>query len=152
MQQGELTLADGLLRHVIQLERAQKNLGTMRSLCQELARTDEQLPNLDAGRWLAETERMEQEEGTQFVNIRKKDTRKRYVGPVVAAAVFVGLMAGIIGLILWAISLDPADAPPLWLLLILIAVPSAVIVGVLLALWQRLKQIQGGEEDAASKY
>lgn len=37
MQQGELTLADGLLRHVIQLERAQKNLGTMRSLCQELA-------------------------------------------------------------------------------------------------------------------
>lgn len=152
MQQGELTLADGLLRHVIQLERAQKNLGTMRSLCQELARTDEQLPNLDAGRWLAEMERMEQEEGTQFVNIRKKDTRKRYVGPVVAAAVFVGLMAGIIGLILWAISLDPADAPPLWLLLILIAVPSAVIVGVLLALWQRLKQIQGGEEDAASKY
>ena len=91
MQQGELTLADGLLRHVIQLERAQKNLGTMRSLCQELARTDEQLPNLDAGRWLAEMERMEQEEGTQFVNIRKKDTRKRYVGPVVAAAVFVGL-------------------------------------------------------------
>lgn len=141
-----------LLRHVIQLERAQKNLGTMRSLCQELARTDEQLPNLDAGRWLAEMERMEQEEGTQFVNIRKRDTRKRYVGPVVAAAVFVGLMAGIIGLILWAISLDPADAPPLWLLLILIAVPSAVIVGVLLALWQRLKQIQGGEEDAASKY
>ena len=152
MQQGELTLADGLLRQVIQLERAQKNLGTMRSLCQELARTDEQLPNLDAGRWLAEMERMEQEEGTQFVNIRKRDTRKRYVGPVVAAAVFVGLMAGIIGLILWAISLDPADAPPLWLLLILIAVPSAVIVGVLLALWQRLKQIQGGEEDAASKY
>ena len=151
MQQGELTLADGLLRHVIQLERAQKNLGTMRSLCQELARTDEQLPNLDAGRWLAEMERMEQEEGNQFVNIRKKDTRKRYVGPVVAAAVFVGLMAGIIGLILWAISLDPADAPPLWLL-ILIAVPSAVIVGVLLALWQRLKQIQGREEDAASKY
>ena len=89
MQQGELTLADGLRRHMIQLERAQKNLGTMRSLCQELARTDEQLPNLDAGRWLAEMERMEQEEGTQFVNIRKKDTRKRHVGPVVAAAVIL---------------------------------------------------------------
>lgn len=28
----------------------------------------------------------------------------------------------------------------------------AVIVGVLLALWQRIKQIKGGEEDAASKY
>ena len=63
MQLGELTLADGLRRHDVRLERAQKNLGTMRSLCQELARTDEQLPNLDAGRWLAEVERMEQELG-----------------------------------------------------------------------------------------
>ena len=152
MQLGELTLADGLRRHDVRLERAQKNLGTMRSLCQELARTDEQLPNLDAGRWLVEVERMEQEEGTQFVNIRKKDTAKRYIGPVVAALVSVVLMAGIIGLILWVIALDPAGAPPLWLLLLLMAIPAAVIVGVLLALWQRVKQIQGGEEDAASKY
>ena len=152
MQQGDLTLADVLRRHMIQLERAQKNLGTMRSLCQELAKTDEQLPNLDAGRWLAEMERMEQEEGTQFVNIRKKDTIRRYVGPVAAALVFVALMSGVIGLILWAFAVDPADAPPLWLLLLLIAIPGAVIVGVLLALWQRLKQIQGGEADAASKY
>ena len=152
MQLGELTLSDGLRRHDIQLERAQKNLGTMRSLCQELSRSDEQLPSLDAGRWLAEMERMEQEEGTQFVNIRKKDTKKRYVGPVVAAVVAVTLMAGIIGLILWAVAVDPADAPPLWLLAVLMAIPAAVIVGVLLALWQRVKQIQGGEEDAASKY
>ena len=152
MQQGDLTLADGLRRHMIQLERAPKNLGTMRSLCQELAKTDEQLPNLDAGRRLAEMERMEQEEGTQFVNIRKKDTIRRYVGPVAAALVFAALMSGVIGLILWAFAVDPADAPPLWLLLLLIAIPGAVIVGVLLALWQRLKQIQGGEEDAASKY
>lgn len=152
MQQGELTLADGLRRHMIQLERAQKNLGTMRSLCQELAKTDEQLPSLDAGRWLVEMERMEQEEGTQFMNIRNRDTIKRYVGPVAAALVFVVLMGGLIGLILWALTLDPADAPPLALLIFLIAIPAAVIVGVLLALWQRVKQIRGGEEDAASKY
>ena len=119
---------------------------------QELARAEEPFSSLDAGRWLAEVERMEQEEGTQFVNIRKKDTAKRYIGPVVAALVSVVLMAGIIGLILWVIALDPAGAPPLWLLLLLMAIPAAVIVGVLLALWQRVKQIQGGEEDAASKY
>ena len=37
MQQGTLTLTDGVRRHIIQLERAQDNLATMRSLCQELA-------------------------------------------------------------------------------------------------------------------
>ena len=34
----------------------------------------------------------------------------------------------------------------------LIALPAVVILGVLLALFQRFKQIRGGEEDAAAKY
>lgn len=50
MQQGTLTLTDGVRRHIIQLERAQDNLATMRSLCQELAESGEQLASLDAGR------------------------------------------------------------------------------------------------------
>ena len=94
MQQGALTLTDGLRRHMIQLEREQENLATIRSLCQELAEAGEQLPTLDADRWLTEMARMEQEEGTRFVNIHKKGTTNRYIGPVVAAVVFVALMAG----------------------------------------------------------
>ena len=47
MQQGTLTLTDGVRRHIIQLERAQDNLATMRSLCQELAESGEQLASLD---------------------------------------------------------------------------------------------------------
>ena len=59
MQQGTLTLTDGVRRHIIQLERTQDNLATMRSLCQELAESGEQLASLDAGRWLEKMERME---------------------------------------------------------------------------------------------
>ena len=79
MQQGTLTLTDGVRRHIIQLERAQDNLATMRSLCQELAESGEQLASLDAGRWLEKMERME-EGGTQFMNIRKNDIVTRYGG------------------------------------------------------------------------
>ena len=49
-------------------------------------------------------------------------------------------------------TVEPAEAPPLGLMLFLLAIPGVVIIGVLLALWQRIKQIRGGEEDAASKY
>ena len=152
MQQGALTLTDGLRRHIIQLEREQENRATIRSLCQELAEAGEQLPTLDAERWLSEMERMEQEEGTRFVNIHKKDTMTHYIGPVVAALVFVGLMAGLIVLMVWGLTVDPEEAPPLPLMIFLIAMPAVVIIGVLLALYQRIKQIQGGEEDAAAKY
>ncbi|MEQ2457407.1 MerR family transcriptional regulator [Flavonifractor hominis] len=152
MQRGTLTLTDGVRRHIIQLEREQENLSTMRSLCQRLAEADVPLAALDAEAWLAEMERMEEEEGTQFVNIRKHDTITRYAGPVIAAAVFIALMAGLIVLMVWAALTAPAEAPPLGLMIFLVAVPGVIIIGVLLALWQRIKQIQGGEEDAASKY
>ncbi len=151
MQQGVLTLDDGLRRHIIQLEREQANLATIRTLCQTLADTGQQLAGLDADRWLAEMARMEGE-GTRFVNIRKKDTVTRYAGPVIAALVFIALMAGLIVLMAWGLTVDPEDAPPLGLLIFLIAIPGVLIIGVLLALWQRIRQIQGGEEDAASKY
>ena len=151
MQQGILTLDDGLRRHIIQLEREQANLSTIRSLCQTLADAGEQLVCLDAGRWLDEMDRMEQE-GTRFVNIRKNDIVTRYAGPIIAALVFIGLMAGLIVLMLWGFTADTAEAPPLGLTIFLVAIPVIIIIGVLLALWQRIKQIQGGEEDAASKY
>lgn len=151
MQRGDLTLDDGLRRHIIQLERQRENLDTTQRLCQTLADAGAQLSTLDAGRYLSEMERMEQE-GTRFVNIKKHDTLARYAGPTLAALVFIGLMAFVIGFVIWAVSTDPADAPPLGVLILIIAVPAAVILGVLLALVQRFKQIQGGEEDAASKY
>ena len=147
MQQGALTLTDGLRRHMIQLERQQQNLATMQRLCQELADAGAQLPGLEADDWLGRMERMEQE-GTRFVNIRKKDTMARYLGPVTAALVFVGLMGLTIAFLVWACTVDPVDRPPLGLLIFLIAAPMVVIV----ALIQRIKQIQGGEEDAASQY
>ena len=151
MQRGDLTLDDGLRRHIIQLERQRENLDTTQRLCQTLADAGAQLPTLDAGRYLSEMERMEQE-GTRFVNIKKHDTLARYAGPTAAALVFIGLMSFVIGFVVWAVSTDPADAPPLGVLILIIAVPAVVILGVLLALVQRFKQIQGGEEDAASKY
>ena len=55
-------------------------------------------------------------------------------------------------LLVWAFTVDPAEAPPLPVLIVIIAIPAAVIIGVLVALVKRFKQIKGGEEDAASQY
>ena len=151
MQRGSLTLGDGLRRHIIQLSRARENLSTMEALCQQILSDGAQLPSLDAAGYLAEMDRMEGE-GARFVNVKRRDARVRYVGPVAAAAVFVLLMAGVIALVVWGFSTSPEEAPPLGVVAALAAIPGVFIVGVLLALRQRIKQIQGGEEDAASQY
>ena len=47
---------------------------------------------------------------------------------------------------------DPAEAPPLPLLAVFMAIPGAILLGVLLALFQRIKEIQRGEEEDAKQY
>lgn len=151
LEQNILNLDDVLKRHMIQLQRNRENLATVEALCQRLSDADEQLPTLDAQSYLTEMEQMEQE-GTHFMNIKKSDTISRYMGPVGAAAIFVVLMACLMGFLICAFVTDPTQAPPLGITLFFVALPGILILGVLLALWQRIKQIQGGEEDAASKY
>ena len=49
-------------------------------------------------------------------------------------------------------TVSPEEAPPLALIVVLAAIPVVVILGVLMALYQRIKQIRGGEEDDAAQY
>jgi len=86
------------------------------------------------------------------MNKQKNDTRKRYIAPIVWAIVMALLMAGTIWLFLWAFETDPMGAPPLPLLALLIAIPAAVILGVGIALYQRIREIGKREVDDAKKY
>ena len=151
IQTGALTVRDAMGRHIIQLERQRANLAAMAALCRELEEDGPQLASMDTGHYLRRMAEREQE-GSRFVNIKKRDTRVKYVAPVIAALVTIAMMAGIIALMVWGFTVDAEDAPPLGLVIFLAAIPAVVILGVLAALWQRIKQIKGGEEDAASQY
>ena len=114
--------------------------------------TKERLEELDAQSLLDRMAQMEQE-GTTFMNKQKQDTRRRrFVAPIVVAIVMSVLMAGLIWLFLWAFEVDPAGAPPLPVLALFVAIPAAVVVGVVIALVQRVREIERGEEDDARNY
>ena len=151
LQQGRLTVADALHRHRITLERESENLRQAQILCTRLEDSSTTLDALDAQDILNEMQQMEQE-GTTFMNKQKNDIRKRYIAPIIWAAVMILMMAGFIWLFLWAVEADPIGAPPLPLLALLIAMPAAVIFGVGIALFQRLREIGKREVDDARKY
>lgn len=151
MQAGG-TVADGMRRHLVTLERERKSLEQSIQLCQSLKDREERLDALDAAALLEEMERLEQA-GTTFQDKQKNDARPvRYAGAAVMALLTTALMVGIIVLMVWGFTVDPADAPPMALLAVLVAIPGVVILGVLLALFQRIKEIQKGEEDDAKNY
>ena len=86
------------------------------------------------------------------MNVGKKDKLTRYVSPVGAAAVMLVMLGALIGLIVWGFTVDAADAPPIGVVIAIAAIPTVMIIGILAALYQRIKQIRGGEEDAAAQY
>lgn len=151
LQRGELTVQDAMGRHIIQLERRRANLWEMAALCRELEEEAPQYASLDGEAWLGRMEQREKE-GTKFVNIRKKDVKAKYVGAIVAALVMIALMGCVLGLFVWAYFTAPEESPPLPLVAVICAVPAAMIIGIIISLVQRLKQIKGGEEDAAADY
>jgi DNA-binding transcriptional MerR regulator len=151
MQSGAHTVGDGMRRHLITLERDRANLEQSMALCQRLTGCQQPLAELDAGAVLAEMEAMERS-GATFQNKQRQDIRVRYIAPVAAAGVMVALMLTAAALMLWAFVTDPSGAPPLPLLLCLLAIPAAVAAGVLLALAQRVREIGKGEMDDAKNY
>ena len=151
MQAGG-TVADGMRRHLVTLERERKSLEQSIQLCGSLKDREERLDTLDAAALLEEMEQLE-EKGTTFQDKQKHDAKPvRYAGAAVMALLTTALMAALIVLMVWGFTSDPADAPPLALLVVLVAIPGVIILGVLLALFQRIKEIQKGEEDDAKNY
>lgn len=152
MQSGGHTVGDGMRRHLVSLEREQHNLEQAMELCRLLKDREERLDALDAEALLEQMDRMEQE-GTTFMDKQREDIKAiRYVAPIVVSLLMTLLMVGVIALMVWGFAVEPEEAPPMPVVVVLVAIPVAVILGVYLALFQRVKEIQKGEADDAKNY
>ncbi len=152
MQSGAHTVGDGMRRHLVTLEREQKNLEQAIRLCRSLSDREERLEHLDAAVLLEQMDRLERE-GATFFNMQLGDTKRlRYIAPAVVTVLTVVLMAGLMALMLWGYATDVEEAPPLPLMVLLVALPGVVILGILLALIQRIREIEKGEVDDAKQY
>ena len=134
MLTGSHTVADGMRRHLITLEREKRNLQQSITLCQQLQNQDIPITEMDAD------------------TILTQDIRVRYIAPVVIAVIVVAVMAGLSGILFWAYHIAPEEAPPLWFLWLIVGMFTAVGVGVILALMQRIREIGKGEIDDAKRY
>ena len=138
-----------LEQHLKELEHRKDGLSKMQDICERLILEHRSLDSLNAEDCLEEIEQMEKE-GAKFMDINKMDVhKKKRNGAIIGAAVMVLLMLITIVIVFWANTQDPI---PLGMLLLIAGIPAVIIVGTLVALAGRMKEIEGGEEDEASKY
>lgn len=146
---NEKDFRDCLDKSITELKRKQSDLEKIQILAQSMLMQSAELDKLDTDKWIEEVERMERK-GADFVNLEKVDIhRKKKAGALLGGTLIMLAMGISIGIIVWASMEDPIPLP---MLLILILIPSVVIISIIVAIYSRIKEIEGGEEDEASKY
>lgn len=147
IQSGNLLLTDALQRQLIVLEREQTNLAETAGLCRLILEDEISYQALSPDQYLERMVEME-EKGTKFKNV-SSDTIRKKRGSIFAAVVFILIMIALIGMFIWGYTQDPL---PNLVFVVFLLVPITVILAVIIALLQRIKELEGGEEDAARKY
>lgn len=150
LQTHYLTLEDCLKRHLITLERETKNLESVQGFCRNILASDANLDTLPVEQLLSDMENME-EGGTRFMDIQKNDKKQKRKSATIAALTAILIMALPIILILWA-AINESESVPAGIIILFGAISLTGIIGTILALRERFKEIEGGELDEASKY
>lgn len=147
IQSGDLSLSDALKRQLIVLEREKTNLAETAGLCSLILEEDCLYQTLSPDQYLERMVEME-EKGTKFKNV-SNDTIRKKRGSILAAVAFILIMFALVGILIWAYTQDPI---PNLLFGLIMMVPIIAVLAVIVALLQRIKELEGGEEDAARKY
>ena len=149
IEAGKLSLMQSMNQQIERIEKEVQNAELMKELCARLRDESTDLKTLNASFYLSEMEKMENQ-GTKFKDIQKEDIkRKKKSGAVAAAGVFCLILIISFIATLFVYRAEPKILGPVIVTgLILIG----LVVGIIIALIQRIKEINGGEEYDARNY
>ena len=148
LQSGELDFDRCMAEHMEELDREGENIEHMKAMCRLLSDEVDDISEIKASIYLEKMEELEKG-GARFMNIKMSDVKKRKTGAILAAAAVILVMLLLILTVIWANSEDPA---PRGIVAIVIIIFGGIIVGVSVALKQRLDEVKKGEIDEAAKY
>lgn len=150
IQSKKLSLHDALRRHLITLEHEERNLQEICELCRIISKEEIFYETLDASFYLERIGKME-EKGVRFMDANELDKRKKR-NSIGAGLFFIALMVLLEAMFVWGFAADPMEAPPIPIMIVLWLIPLAVIGGIIVVMKERMKEIEGGEENEAAKY
>lgn len=137
---------------VLQRNRLSEKEATLRKnkeLCDQMLQNNIDFRDDDFSIYVTQGNKMEKE-GHAMVDVRKKDQRQKSLASIVAGSVVILFIGIFLGFFWWGAHQDP-DVP-VWVIFLVTVSAGIPVVGILVALVLRLKEIKGGEENEASKY
>lgn len=149
LNEGNLTLQDCMKERIKKIESEEDNYQKIKNMCIDISKSNESFQNIDITKYF-EGVNILNKEGFTMRNI-KTNKSKKIKGAIISSLIF-SLFFIFIAVIITYFQFTELDKMP-WILYIFIMVIFIFpIVGIVYNLIVRIKEINGGEEDEASKY
>ena len=148
VQKKEITLSQCFEKQSSNLKKEIHSLEAAYELCDSIKEKNLEYSDFKAEEYLEEIRNLEKG-GKTFMDVSNTDVKKKKNGALIAAIVFSLLIISYLLLIGIA---GISDGLPIPMMILIGSIGAIVIIGCIVALIQRFKEIEGGEEDEASKY
>ncbi|MBO4361133.1 MAG: hypothetical protein J5822_09685, partial [Eubacteriaceae bacterium] len=146
--QGKLSLNDCLEQHLREMNSRIRSDQIVARICSDMIGEGASFETIRTTDILSDMEDMESE-GVRFLNVGNSDVKKRSRAAVTAGIIMMLLMAAMPAAVLLSNAADPVPWP---VYPVIVGIPLVMVLGVFLALRERLNEINKGEEDEARKY
>ncbi len=145
----KISLAECMNDRIKKIESEEKNYQKIKNMCLEIVESNESYEKIDITKYLQEVNRLNKEGFT--MRDMKTNKRKKINGAIISSLIF-SLFFIFIASIISYFQFTEAEKMPWILYVFFILIFLIPIVSIIYNLMIRIKEINGGEEDEASKY
>lgn len=149
LNEGALTLQECMTDRIQKIEQEENNYQKIKEMCQEISKSKESYQEIDITKYFQEVNKLNKE-GFTMRNI-KTNKKKKIIGAILSSAIFSLFFLFIAGIITY-FQVTEAEKMPWFLYSFLMLLFLFPLIGIIYNLIVRIKEINGGEEDEASKY
>lgn len=149
LKKGNISLQECMLDRINKINSESEKYGKVKNICLELANSNETFENIKISREFEEINILNKE-GFTMRNIKTNKTKK-IIGAIIPTIIF-GILIIIIPVIVTYIQFTQVEKIP-WIVYIFVLLFFSIpIIGLVYNLIVRIREINRGEEDEASKY
>lgn len=149
LNEGALTLQECMTDRIQKIEIEENNYQKVKEMCQEISKSKESYQEIDITKYFQEVNKLNKE-GFTMRNI-KTNKKKKIIGAILSSAIFSLFFLFIAGIITY-FQVTEVEKMPWFFYSFLMLLFLFPLIGIIYNLIVRIKEINGGEEDEASKY
>lgn len=148
LKDKKLTLKDCMKDKIHSIENAEKEFEKIKNMCYEIYDNDLDFDNIDITKY-SEAMNVLNKRGVTLKDFKKNDQKKIF-GACISSLIFSLIF--ILFIVFFTILVLTEESFPFVLYLILVVIFGFPVLGIVINLIKRIKEIKGGEENEASKY